>query len=154
VRARARFAVVAIAAVGLCCGAALAAGALREGTPPSDTLKATWAPDGTVHALVQVGSTIYIGGDFDRLTPVSGHAMAYDASTGATMAPWPVIDGDVLASVADGRGGFFLGGAFTNADGKAHRDLVHVEADGSVDPGFDPLVNGSVNALAVAGGRL
>jgi hypothetical protein len=48
----------------------------------------------------------------------------------------------------------YLGGTFTQADGVAHAGLVHVLADGSVDPGFSPQVTGSVSALALGGARL
>jgi outer membrane protein assembly factor BamB len=147
-----RFAVVAVAAVALCCGAALAAGALREGTPPSAALKGTWTSEGILEEVARVGPTLFVGGLFKRMTRVSGHSVAYDRSTGATLAPWPAIENDVRAAVSDGRGGFFLGGNVGSANVGF---LVHVEPDGTVDPGFQPgYIDGWVDKLAFAGGRL
>src|SRR5262249_5016841 len=149
-----RSVVMAAALVGATLCWSQAAGAASVGSPPSDVLAPIWAPAGPVASVVRVGSTVFVGGGFGVLTPVSGHAVVYARSNGPTATRWPVIDGDVHAAASDGRGGFFLGGSFLHADGAAHPGLVHVTAAGSVDAGFDPLLNGPVDTLAYAGGRL
>src|SRR6478609_6184090 len=50
--------------------------------------------------------TLYVGG-WSRFGPRTGHTVAFDDS-GAVQAPWPEIDGPVLALVGDGAGGWFV----------------------------------------------
>jgi hypothetical protein len=55
--------------------------------------------------------------------------------------------------VPDGKHGAFLIGSIATAGGR--KRIVHLRADGSVDPAFHPVIsNGYVAAAAVSGGRL
>ena len=55
------------------------------------------------------------------------------------------------ATVPDGAGGYYVGGAFTEVGGTTRNNIAHILADGSVDTAFNPNANGNVETLAVSG---
>ena len=102
-------------------------------------------PDGPVHTLAVVEDTLYFGGDFDFVGPRVGPATALDPTTGEVVAGLPLVElSDASAvrgvgvALADGTGGVFLGGEIRAAGGAPRSGLVHVLADGAVDPAFAP----------------
>ncbi len=123
-----------------------------------------WQAEGssgaTVSASAEGDGVIYLGGTFSYVGPRTGAAAAIGAvgapaNAGRAILPWPAIEGgDVFAIAPDGNGGAFFGGTFTSVGGVARGGLAHVNADGSLDSGFAPVVSGSVRALAVAGGQV
>jgi Tol biopolymer transport system component len=90
--------------------------------------------------------------------------VAFSPDTGRVDAHFPALspDGYVNAVVADGHGGWFIGGGFTSLGGVVCFGLAHVRVDDSVDRSWcrrlplrtstSPLA--SVNALALRGGSL
>jgi len=106
-----------------------------------------------VRAAVLDGSTLYIGGDFTRLGPVTGSGVPIDVHTAAPAAGFPMIVGDVACALADGAGGWFIGGDFTSVGGVPRTDLAHVLANGTVSA-WDPSPDGPVQALARIGDTL
>ena len=119
-------------------------------------------PSGPVTGSALGGEGLFLGGQFASVGPFTGPGAQLDASTGALVGPSQRFDGDVNAVAADGVGGWYVGGAFRHAGGQPARGLVHLLADGTLDPRFDarllPLPNNSglssVSALTLAGGRL
>ncbi|HXU05669.1 MAG TPA: hypothetical protein VN903_32155 [Polyangia bacterium] len=110
---------------------------------------------GRINALVASDTTVYAGGAFQSLGPPYQLA-AIDAAAGAARA-WPArVTGTATAAVADGMGGFYIGGAnVTVDDGRTYRDyLAHVRGDGSIDGAFTPPADFAVKALALSGGVL
>ena len=67
---------------------------------------------GSVQAVAVSGSTAYVGGYFSYVGPPTGSFVSVDTTTGALATPWPVVGGTVSAVVADGQGGWFIGGLF------------------------------------------
>jgi outer membrane protein assembly factor BamB len=141
----------------------------------------TWLPnDGQTGQLVASpgGDRIYVAGSFKLLGPPVGGGVLLDPAGGARVGTQPVFDGDVNAAVADGSGGFYVGGAFEHVSGVPATGLVHVLANGGVDQRFKPQITGpggcrpgcrgrpllgmlggsssavAVDALALAPGRL
>src|SRR5829696_3135574 len=114
----------------------------------------TWVPDGEVKALAVSGSTAYIGGNFTRIAPYTGSSALFNPGNGEVKKPWPEVNGVVNDVVADGSGGWYLGGDFKSVGGASRTDLAHVLADGTLDPNFSPSTNGEVRALAVGGGSV
>ena len=112
-----------------------------------------WVPNSMVRAAVLDGSTLYVGGDFTRVGPVTGSGVPIDIHTAEPVAGFPMVNGDVSCALTDGAGGWFIGGDFTSVGGVPRTDLAHVLADGSVSA-WDPSPDGPVQALALSGGTL
>jgi hypothetical protein len=130
----------------------------------SDAPDPTYVTDGEVHTIVRSGNTIYIGGVFTRVGPRTGPGVEV-ALDGTQNLDLPEISGagptlaggattGLRAVVADGSGGWYVGGLFTHVGGIARTNLAHILADHSVDPAFDPSFDGGVNALALSGSTL
>ena len=107
--------------------------------------------NGRVNAVVRSGNTIYLGGFFTRVAPRTGPGVALGPADGKADAGMPQVSGgpapQVTAVVPDGSGGWYVGGSFTHVGTQAHANLVHILADKSVDPGFNPNPNGPVYTL-------
>jgi hypothetical protein len=62
---------------------------------------------------------------------------------------FPAVQGTAVDSiVADGHGGFVVGGRFSSIGGVACRNLARVRADGTVDSAWCPRPDGTVRAVA------
>jgi hypothetical protein len=123
-------------------------------SPRSDRMYVT---DGEVHAMARVDNTMYIGGKFASVGLYTGAGAAVDAASGTLDADMPTVDGTpgyVFAVVADGSGGWYIGGSFNRVGGLPRANLAHILADKSVDPAFDPGPNNAVDALTLAGSKL
>jgi hypothetical protein len=120
--------------------------------------------NGGVHALVQVGSTMVAGGNFDNVTPPGGSArtvtgvVAFSASTGQLVAGFdPSLNGDVEDLLPGPTPGtVYLAGSFTRVNGAAQSHVTLLDiSTGEIVDGFRPAAtNGKVNALTTAHGRL
>ncbi len=121
----------------------------------TDGAAITDLPDGTPNAMLVHGNTLYLGGTFRYLSP-SGRSYAVRTSltSGAVSTLSDVPDGDVNVSVADGSGGWFIGGAFTHLGANSIQRLAHFMSDGTLDLSFAPNPDGAVNALRLSGGKL
>lgn len=108
--------------------------------------------DGTVYAETISGNTLYVGGDFHDVGPASGGWAQVD-SVGNLVSPVPMIQGYVYCSVADGQGGWFVGGDFNGALGQSRGNLAHFDAAGNLYP-WNPGTSGPVNAMLLFAGRL
>lgn len=103
-----------------------------------------WVPDGPVHATVQSGGRVYVGGSF------TGGVAALDASTGELV--WTgATDGDVRALAPAPGGGLLIGGAFTTVDGAAHRKLALLDGTGKAVPTWKAGSGGTVRDIVVVG---
>ncbi|HEX6680192.1 MAG TPA: PQQ-binding-like beta-propeller repeat protein [Gaiellaceae bacterium] len=63
----------------------------------------------------------------------------------------------IRTAIADGHGGWFIGGGFIRANGFLRKRLAHIGADGRLDSSWKPEANGngvSVTSLARVGGRV
>ncbi|MCX7110621.1 MAG: Ig-like domain repeat protein [Proteobacteria bacterium] len=121
---------------------------------PSDTpIENAWVTNGTVSAIAVDNATgiTYLGGDFTVVGFNTGKGVPIDASTGNPVASFPKVKGIVRAVAADGVGGWYIGGEFTSVGGVARNYLAHINADGTLDPVWNPNADGTVRALAVSG---
>jgi trimeric autotransporter adhesin len=113
-----------------------------------------WETNAQVHAVLQSGGTIYVGGHFTYVGPHTGSGVPLDAMSAAPLGGYPeVAGGYVYAALPDGAGGWYIGGTFTRVGSVARNRLAHILADNSVSA-WDPGANGAVSALALSGGTL
>ena len=128
------------------------------GTEIADTGKA-----GRVLTIAVSGSLVYLGGDFEAMSPpgskdtaalVRRDHLAALANGGTTLSDWnPSADNEVRALLAapDGRR-IYTGGMFKHVGGKAAARLAAVDpTTGALDATFaPPAPNGVVRALALS----
>ena len=123
----------------------------QSSTPDSDR----WVTDGAVNAIVHAGGITYIGGEFSHVWSTTGHWAPLSTATGQPLAIYPKVNGYVCTTVADGSGGWYIGGRFTQVGTMPRTNIAHIRADYSVDPNWNPNTQGSatheVRALVVSG---
>lgn len=123
--------------------------------------ESAWITDGPVYAIAQAPGKIYLGGLFTSVAPNTGCGAALDCGAGRASGKTPRVDDAVESCVADGAGGWFIGGRFKTVGGLPRVRLAHILSDGSVDPAWAPSVDNTsstafvhVNALALSGATL
>ena len=112
--------------------------------------------DGQINALAVSGSKVYMGGTFTRFGYSCGTGVLLDTSTAQPDRSFPKCDplgGQILASVSDSMGGYYIGGQFLYINGVARKYLAHIRADHSLDP-WNPSPNAYVTTLSLAGNRI
>lgn len=108
--------------------------------------------DGEVRTVAQVGDSVVLGGNFTTVGPVTRGAVGVVDTTQKSFRPgFPDVVGVVRAAVADGAGGWYLGGSFTSVGGQDRTNLAQVTPEGQVTS-FDPAPNGPVYDLATTPG--
>ena len=117
------------------------------------------AVSGSVVDTLVDGDTAYIAGNFPTVGAPSG-PLSFMRADGSVSRSFPDItslagsedaDLSVTALAADGAGGFYVGGEFDRVLGVRRVGLVHLLADGSIDPAFRAQAVGSVAALELRG---
>ncbi|MCB0276450.1 MAG: T9SS type A sorting domain-containing protein, partial [Calditrichaeota bacterium] len=116
---------------------------------------AVFGTDGAVYALTQRGTTLYIGGEFSRVSPTTAHSAIFDLSNNHKVnASAARPDFRVQCVAPDGNGGWFIGGWFRRVAGDSALYLARLNHDGSLDSSWQVFTNGFVYALAVSGDTL
>jgi hypothetical protein len=115
-----------------------------------------WVTNGKVDEIIREGNTIYIGGEFTYVGPNTGAGGTINLQDGKlSKTPLLKIDGDVMASVADGKGGWYIGGKFKTVQGVVCNGLAHILPNGVIDKSWNPepasssLSEVSIHALAL-----
>jgi hypothetical protein len=153
--------IVAVTAVlAVCCSLLGLTGTAHAAVSQSPA--ATYQTDGRVSAIVVVGNTVYLGGNFDSVRPSgapdgtegtsrSGLA-AFNLRTGALL-PWnPSVNHQVnaLAASPDGRV-IYVGGRFGRIHGQQRANLAAVRAGSGKLTKFRADTNGRVLSIATRG---
>jgi hypothetical protein len=114
----------------------------------------TWVTNGYVNAIATDGDVTYIGGDFSRVGPNTGCGVVFNASDNDPLSPYLRINDDVYTSASDGSGGWYIGGYFSGVGGMERDYIAHILPDGSLDPGWNPEIDGQVSEIAVGDGKV
>jgi uncharacterized repeat protein (TIGR01451 family)/uncharacterized delta-60 repeat protein len=114
---------------------------------------------GTIFALAETflgsGRRIYVGGGFNTFSGalISGVVRLNDDGTvDSVFNPGQTIDGTVYAVAvyptnSAHAGQLVIGGDFTSVGGQPHNRIARLNADGSLDPNFDPTGAGVDNTI-------
>ncbi|MBN8696856.1 MAG: HYR domain-containing protein [Bacteroidetes bacterium] len=119
-------------------------------------ISSMFATNGTVNTSVfdAANNLFYIGGDFTVVNPFYTQGALLSGTTGEADRTFPVVSGgNVLASVSDGSGGFYIAGAFTSVGGLTRNRLAHINSSGQVTS-WDPNADNSVNAITISGSTI
>jgi hypothetical protein len=146
----------AIVAGGL--GALLLAAGPAQAAVVSATPDPTPSFNGNVWATAYGGNTLYVGGDFTKVTSggrtvTRNHLAAVNASTGALLDWAPSVDGQVHAITTSGSA-VYIGGAFTTVAGQSRDAIARLDAGTGRVGSFRHSMTGMPYSLAVAGSRL
>jgi uncharacterized delta-60 repeat protein len=86
----------------------------------------------------------------DRPTQLSGFAwFTSNGTLNSAFTPTVAIQGTVNTAVRLSDNSIVLGGAFSDLSGQTAGNLMHLKADGTLDPGFSVKLDGAVNAIVV-----
>jgi hypothetical protein len=132
---------------------------------PLPTNTTGWRPNGTVTTMVEDANHIYLGGTFTAMinegvngTIQLGNFVSATGS-GAFTGGFPTLNevGNSFIStgiqvvVPDGRGGWFVGGAFSLTQFPSYSNLIRIKPDKTLDTEFkSPISSGIVYALVVS----
>ncbi len=109
-----------------------------------DPLDRKWSPvgggvDGAVHALIEVGTTLYVGGEFTHALSAGGAPSLVNHMTGWSGSTWqvcgppdaPGLNGPVYAfcPYVEGTDAFLVGGRFTTAGSTSSRNITLFQGD-------------------------
>lgn len=117
----------------------------------------TWITNGVVKSVVEDPvnpDVIYLGGNFTYVGPNTGSGAKINTSTGAIITSPSLagvrVNGNIITSISDGAGGFYIGGAFTKVGTTTRNRIAHILPNGSLDPDFNPNADGQVTTLALS----
>ncbi|HEY6196169.1 MAG TPA: T9SS type A sorting domain-containing protein [Candidatus Eisenbacteria bacterium] len=116
-----------------------------------DTTLWCFSPGDHVLAIGKLGHTLYLGGSFLYVGPSTGGGVPCDAHTAAPLPSYPRVVGRVYTVVADGQGGWYIGGLFSYVGGQPRANLAHILPDGSV-AAWAPDPDLQVGVITLAGG--
>ena len=135
---------------GMC---ALIVAAATSAQPTPGPRVSTWTPNGGVSMLAIDGNTLYVGGTFDYVGPLTGGFGVVDAADATAINTEARAMGGATAIAADGGGGWFV--LEYAADFSSRQTILHVLPSGQRDPSWSPPdVTGTASGLAFVSGRV
>ncbi|MDJ1473788.1 DUF7619 domain-containing protein [Xanthocytophaga flava] len=93
-----------------------------------------WAISGDIYTAARSGNTVYLGGKFSYVGPVTGGAALLNPTDGRVVNNRSIlINGTVRTALEDGQGGWYIGGNFSEIQGVKRNGIAHLLADNSLD---------------------
>ncbi|MDF1653713.1 MAG: hypothetical protein P1U34_01260 [Coxiellaceae bacterium] len=120
-----------------------------------DTLSNKFIPNGAVLNMVHdaANRTLFVAGKFTGFGVKTGGGALFKQD-GRLIEHSPIFNGSVLAAIADGSGGFYVGGSFTGVNATGIPYLAHINQRGVIDSHFKPAIDAPVRHLAKVATRL
>jgi len=112
-----------------------------------------WITNGTVHSVVYSNEKVYLGGEFGHVGPAVPFGTSLNNSTGLPNMSYAAPNGTVRAVLADGSGGWYIGGEFTSVGGVTRNRLARINSDGTLHD-WNPNANNTVNTLLISGSTI
>ncbi|MBP6390557.1 MAG: T9SS type A sorting domain-containing protein [Flavobacteriales bacterium] len=140
--------------LGMLIGSAIASTNVSAQTAtPMDGL---WIPNGPVHAIARDANNVYVGGEFSEVNACLPYGIALDHTTAQHLSDHAKPNGLVRAAIADGTGGWFIGGEFQKVGTENRDQIARINADGTLNPWVPSvdILTGSVHALLLSGDTL
>jgi PKD repeat protein len=106
------------------------------------------AINGRVYDMKLKDSLLYIAGEFTGTNEYTGGGAVVKTDTALIDFTFPKIEGSVYTSVADGDGGVYIGGLFTQVGEYERANIAHIDKYGRVTP-WNPGTDGEVRAIAI-----
>jgi hypothetical protein len=161
----ARLALATAASLGLVAGAGLAEPAAATTSTLSTQIHNTYQTNGRVAAIVTVGDTVYVGGDFTSVRPAGSaagtgevarsHLAAFSRSTGALLSWNPGANNSVYALAASPDGStVYVGGNFGKVGGQVRKHAAAVSASSGALTAFVANTDYKVFAVAPTASRV
>ncbi len=114
-----------------------------------------WMPDGEVIAVATSGNTVYIGGGFANIGPLTGPATTVNINTGRADMDMPKVSGTIETVVSDGFGGWYIGGTFWMVGGVTRNQLAHILPNKTLNLNWNPNVGSQpVHTIALSGSKI
>ena len=107
-----------------------------------------------IYSLKKHGNTLYVGGFFNGVGYQSGSAALLPNGGIKPDFDFPHCEGDILVTLPDGNGGWFLGGEIDKVEETDVFGLVHILPNKKLDTTFLPDINNDVFALALVNDTL
>jgi hypothetical protein len=128
----------------------------------AETPRAGWSTNGVGRAVLVVGDTVYVGGNFTAaVAPGGGSSVsrsnlaAFDLATGELRATFVADTNGSVRALASNGTSLFVGGMFTTINGVARSRLAAVDlTTGAVKTGFQADASSNVYGLDVYNNRL
>ena len=135
------------------CATVVGAFASRAGALPSTTPDPSDPVDGErVYAVLQIGGTIYLGGEFSSVGgQPRANLAALDAGTGRVTGWNPGANEAVYALAGGPDGALYVGGSFSRVRGESRSRVAKFDPGGGLTDWTPTVGGGAVRALAVAG---
>jgi hypothetical protein len=122
----------------------------------------TWQTNGRVLAILQVGTTTYVGGKFTQISDHNGNTetvsnlAAFNSSGNPVGATMPTPNDAVKAFATNGSGDIYFAGSFTKVGTSGRNHIAAMTTGGTLIPksAWAGAADGDVEALAVAGSNL
>jgi hypothetical protein len=126
------------------------------------TPEAGWSTNGIVKAVLVVGDTVYVGGQFSQVRGPGGsptasrtNLAAFDRATGALRTGFTASTNGYVRALASDGNRLLVGGSFTTIGGSTRQRLgAVILTTGAVDTTWTANVNSNVYQLEVLGTRL
>src|SRR5262245_19074966 len=112
-----------------------------------------WVTDGYVSSIAIQDHFLYVGGVFTQVGPPIGGWSPLDVATSNPTGPYPKVAGSVYAVAADGKGGWYLGGAFRSVLHQPRKNLAQIDAAGNLTS-WNPSADSTVRALSFSNGLI